>query len=238
MAAPTQHRSTRRHRRQFDRQGDFFAPLPLLQATQWWRDAAVIVLEQRSLTDATGASWRIQVPTIADPRIAALLQAHREAEMYQAALGGRPLEHGEAQISILASLPLPGLAPTIICAATTTPQSNPGREYAAIERLLAASQQLLDQGRHVLDAATIAGHAGVSVVTVRKHWETTTSRLHLRALKCRHTAPMPNGGLRIHLRAVLVRRGRRAPPAIHTTTLSEVPAPMQSGPTVGGMCLC
>jgi hypothetical protein len=176
------------------------------------------------------------VPTVADPRIAALLEAHREAEMYQAALRGRPLEHGEAQISILASLPLPGLVPTIIRAATTTPRSNPGREYATIERLLAASQQLLDQERHVLDAATIAGHAGVSVVTVRKHWETIASRLHLRALKCRHTAPMPNGGLRIHLRAVLVRRGRQAPPAIHTTTQSELPAPTQSRPMMDQAC--
>jgi hypothetical protein len=40
-----------------------------------------IMLEDRTLTDATGASWRIQVPTAADPRIAALLEAHREAEM-------------------------------------------------------------------------------------------------------------------------------------------------------------
>jgi hypothetical protein len=78
-----------------------------------------IVLEERTLTDATGASWCIQVPTAVDPRIAALLEAHREAEMEQAALRGRPLEHPEAQITIFSSLPLPGLPPTIICAASS-----------------------------------------------------------------------------------------------------------------------
>jgi hypothetical protein len=78
-----------------------------------------IRVEERTLTDAAGASWRIQVPTAADPRVAALIEAHREAEMEQAALRGRPLEHPEAQITILASLPLPGLPPTIICAASS-----------------------------------------------------------------------------------------------------------------------
>jgi hypothetical protein len=145
------------------------------------------VLEERILSDATGAAWRIQVPTIVDPRIAALLEAHREAEMYQVALRGRPLEHPDTQITILSSLPLPGLAPTIICAAPTTPRSNAGRERATIDRLLAAVQQLLSQGRRVLDAPMIAKHAGVSVVTVRKHWETIASRLHLRA----QTPPSP-----------------------------------------------
>jgi hypothetical protein len=101
-----------------------------------------IMLEDRTLTDATGASWRIQVPTAADSRIAALMETHREAEMEQAALRGRPLSHPEAQITILSSLPLPGLPPTIICAATCSPQSNAGRERATIDRLLAATQQL------------------------------------------------------------------------------------------------
>src|SRR5829696_6940786 len=136
-----------------------------------------IILEERTLTDATGASWCIQVPVAADSRIAALLEAHREAEMEQAALRGRPLEHPEAQITILASLPLPGLPPTIICAATSSPQSNSGRERATIDRLLATTQQLLDNGKRVLNAPALARAAGISVVTVRKHWDVLASRL-------------------------------------------------------------
>jgi hypothetical protein len=189
-----------------------------------------IILEERTLTDATGASWRIQVPTAADPRIAALLHAHREAEMEQAALRGRPLEHPEAQITILASLPLPGLPPTIICAAASSPQSNPGRERAMGDRLLAATQQLLDDGKRVLDAPTIARSAGVSVVTVRKHWEAIASRLHLRAVKQRATYLMPRGGQRIQLRAVLLRRGRQVPPATHSSAASEHAVRLPSAP--------
>jgi len=195
-----------------------------------------IVLEDRTLADATGASWRIQVPTAADPRVAALLQAHREAEMEQAALRGRPLEHPEAQITILSSLPLPGLPPTIICAATSSPQSNIGRERATIDRLLVATQQLLDDGKRVLDAPTIARSAGISVVTVRKHWEVLASRLHLRAMKQRATYLMPRGGQRIQLRAVLVRRGRQVPPVTHTPHQRNPPAPMPSAPMLDQAC--
>jgi hypothetical protein len=195
-----------------------------------------IVLDDRTLTDASGASWRIQVPTAADPRIAALLQAHREAEMEQAALRGRPLSHPEAQITILSSLPLPGLPPTIICAAACSPQSNTGRERATIEGLLAATQQLLDDGKRVLDAPTIARAAGISVVTVRKHWEALASRLHLRAVKQRATYRMPRGGQRIQLRAVLVRRGRLVPPATHSSAASEHPVPMIPEPMLDQAC--
>jgi hypothetical protein len=185
-----------------------------------------IILEDRTLTDATGASWCIQVPTAADPRIAALLEAHREAEMEQAALRGRPLEHPEAQITILASLPLPGLPPTIICAAASSPRSNAGRERATTDRLLVATQQLLDNGQRVLDAPMIARSVGVSVVTVRKHWDVLASRLHLRSVKQRATCSMPRGGQRMHLRAVLVRRGRLVPPR-HTTVPNEPSTPPQ-----------
>jgi hypothetical protein len=146
--------------------------------------------------------------------------------MEQAALRGRPLEHPEAQITILSSLPLPGLPPTIICAATSSPQSNTGRERATIDRLLAATQQLLDNGKRVLDALMIALAAGVSVVTVRKHWDVLASRLHLRAVKQRATYRMPRGGQRTHTRAVLVRRGRQVPPR-HTTVPNEPSTPPQ-----------
>jgi len=185
-----------------------------------------IILEERTLTDATGASWRIEVPTAVDPRIAALLHAHREAEMEQVALRGRPLEHPEAQITILASLPLPGLPPTIICAATSSPQSNTGRERATIEGLLVTTRQLLDDGKRVLDTPMIARAASVSVVTVRRHWEIIASRLHLRAVKQRATRSMPRGGQRTHTRAVLVRRGRQVPPR-HTTVPNEPSTPPQ-----------
>jgi len=189
-----------------------------------------IIVEDRTLADATGASWRIHVPTAVDPRVAALMEAHREAEMEQAALRGRPLEHPQAQITILSSLPLPGLPPTIICAATSSPQSNTGRERATIDRLLAATQQLLNNGKRVLDAPMIARSAGISVVTVRKHWESLASRLHLRTLKRRATYLMPRGGQRIQLRAVLVPRGRQVPPVTHTPPQRNLPAPMLSEP--------
>jgi len=146
--------------------------------------------------------------------------------MEQAALRGRPLSHPEAQITILSSLPLPGLPPTIICAATSSPQSNTGRERATIDRLLAATQQLLDNGKRVLDALMIALAAGVSVVTVRKHWDVLASRLHLRAAKQRATYRMPRGGQRTHTRAVLVRRGRQVPPR-HTMAPNEPSTPPQ-----------
>jgi hypothetical protein len=195
-----------------------------------------IILEERTLTDATGAGWRVQVPTAADSRIAALMEAHREAEMEQAALRGRPLEHPEAQITILSSLPLPGLPPTIVCAATCSPQSNTGRERATIDRLLVATQQLLDDGKRVLDTPMIARAASVSVVTVRRHWEIIASRLHLRSAKQRTTYLMPHGGQRSRLRAVLVRRGRRVPPARPTSTPGDSPEPAQAGPMMDQAC--
>jgi hypothetical protein len=39
--------------RQFGQIGDFFAPLPLLQATQWWVDAGVVVLDEFDPTRLT-----------------------------------------------------------------------------------------------------------------------------------------------------------------------------------------
>lgn len=189
-----------------------------------------IILEDRTLTDATGASWRIQVPIAADPRIAALLEAHREAEMEQAALRGRPLSHPEAQITILASLPLPGLPPTIVCAATSSSQSNLGRERATIDRLLAVTQQLIDNGKRVLDAPTIGRSAGMSVVTIRKHWDVLASRLHLRSVKQRATYQMPRGGLRVQFCAVLLRRGRRVPPATDISPKLDPPVSIPAEP--------
>jgi hypothetical protein len=109
-----------------------------------------IVLEERTLSDATGASRRMQLPSVAEVRSAALLEAHREGEIYQAALRSRPLEQPDRQIT--------------------------------------------------------------------------------RALKCCYSRAMPHGGQRTHLRAVPVRRGRKAPaPTVHTEGESMLPfhaAPM------------
>jgi hypothetical protein len=88
----------------------------------------------------------------------------------------------------------------------------------------------------VLDAPTIARSASVSVVTVRKHWDVLASRLHLRAVKQRATYLMPRGGQRIQIRAVLVRRGRQAPPAPQTPTRSDIPAPMPAAPMLDQAC--
>jgi hypothetical protein len=98
-------------------------------------------------------------------------------ELEQALLRGRPLEHPDTQITILSGLPLPGLSPTVICGAPATPGSNAGRERATIDRLLVATLQLLDQGTRVLDAPSIARQTGVSVVTVRRQWDTIGSQL-------------------------------------------------------------
>jgi hypothetical protein len=181
-----------------------------------------MILVSRTLSDATGASWEVQVPTFADGRLAALLESRRECEMAQAALRGRPYEHPDAQITILGSLPLPGLLPAAITVAPVLPSSNDDRSRMALERLLNTARQLLNQALRVLDASVLAGASGLSVATVRKHWLTLASLLHLRALKIRSRQRMPHGGLREHVRAVLVRRGRSAPAHASDRTISPM----------------
>jgi hypothetical protein len=181
-----------------------------------------MTLVSRTLSDATGASWEVQVPTFADPRLAALLESRRECEMAQAALRGRPYEHPDAQITILGSLPLPGLAPTTITLAPVLPSSNEDRSRVALGRLIEMARQLLDAGQRILDAPSLARAAGVSVATVRKHWMTLAHLLHLRALKIRSRQRMPQGGQREHIRAVLVRRGRSAPAHASDRTISPI----------------
>jgi hypothetical protein len=56
--------------RQFDQEGDFFAAMPLLQATHWWRDAGVVVLDEFDPSQLT----RIVQLTSAD--LAAMTRAH------------------------------------------------------------------------------------------------------------------------------------------------------------------
>ena len=176
-----------------------------------------LVVADRPLTDATGASWRVQVPSFADPRLAALLEQRREAELLQCALRGRPFDHPDVQITLLFSLPLPGLPPTVIVEAPTSLASNGGRERAAKARLCVAAQQLLDGGARVIEVGALAVGTQVSVVTVRRHMAHVAARLHLQLLVRRRMAAMPRGGVRTYERLVLVRRGRRVPksPTLH-----------------------
>jgi len=170
-----------------------------------------VVVAPRLLQDTTGAAWQVHVPTFADPRLAALLEQRREAELLQCALRGRPFDHPDVQITLLFSLPLPDLPPTVIVEAATSLTSNSGREGAVKVRLCAAAQQLLDQGTRVIDAVMLATGAQVSVATTRKHWLHVAARLHLAMHTRRRAVVMPKGGTRTVERMVLVRRGRVVP---------------------------
>jgi hypothetical protein len=171
-----------------------------------------IVLADTRLQDATGAAWQVSVPTFADPRLAALLAQRREAEMLQCALRGRPFDHPDAQITLLFSLPVPGLPPTLIVEGSQSLESNAGREAAVKARLCAAAQQLFDRGVRVIDVDRLAIAAQASVVTARKHWAHVAARLHLRVATRWRRSAMPRGGERAYERMVLVRRGRWVPP--------------------------
>ncbi len=135
----------------------------------------------------------------------------REAELLQCALRGRPFDHSDTQITLLFSLPVPGLEPTLIVEAAQSPESNAGREAAAKARLCAAAQQLLDRAVRVIDVHRLASAAHASVGTVRKHWAHIAARLHLRIATRRERAAMPRGGARVFARMVLLRRGRWVP---------------------------
>jgi hypothetical protein len=171
-----------------------------------------MVLDARTLTDSTGASWTITVPTFVDPRLAALLEARREHELLQAALRSRPLDHPEVQITLLFSLPLAGLPPAIISELPPTPQSNGGRQAATIAALLAAAQHLFAQDQRVISVRDLVQRAGVSTNTVRTHWRILISRLHLRSFTQRRVVTLPGGHKRSYARQVLAQRGRRVPP--------------------------
>jgi hypothetical protein len=204
-----------------------------------------LVVADRQLVDATGSGWRVQVPTFADPRLAALLHQRREAELLQCALRGRSFDHPDVQITLLFSLPLPGLPPTVIVEAPTGPASNGGRERAAKARLCAAAQQLLDRGARQIELALLAGAAQASVATARRHLAHVAARLHLRLLVRRRTVAMPRGGVRQYERLVLLRRGRLvpastspqpAPPAADEHPRDPDPSPPR-GPTMDQACM-
>jgi hypothetical protein len=189
-----------------------------------------MITQERILRDATGAAWRVETPTFRDPRLAALLEQRREAELLQCALRGRPFDHPEVQITLLFSLPIPGLPPTLIVVTPPGPASNGGREQACKATLCAAAQHLLATGIRVIDVALLAAAAQASVVTVRRHWRHVAARLHLTMVTRRRSVAMPRGGVRHYLRKVLVRRGRRvpeqpAPPCVERPVTLCKPAP-------------
>jgi len=190
-----------------------------------------VVTEARLLTDATGANWRVQVPTFVDPRLAALLEQRREAELLQCALRGRPFDHPDVQITLLFSLPLPGLPPTVIVEAPTNPVSNGGRERAAKARLCAAAQHLLDGGRRMLEVSDLAAAAQASVSTTRRHLAHLAARLHLKLVTRRRTVRMPRGGMRHYERLILLRRGRVV---LEATAHQQPPAPEHDRSSDGG----
>jgi hypothetical protein len=154
----------------------------------------------------------VPIATFADQRLAALLEQRREAELVQCALRGRPFDHPETQITLLFSLPLPDLPPTVIVEANQQATSNRNREQTLQARLCAATRQLLDQGVRAIDVKQLAAAAQASVVSVRRHWSYIARRLHLTMVTSRRAVRMPRGGVRFHRRMVLIRRGRRVPP--------------------------
>jgi hypothetical protein len=139
--------------------------------------------------------------------------------MVQPARRGRPLDHPNTQITLLFSLPLPGLAPTVIAEAPASATSNSGWQEAARAALLAAAQQLLEGGARQVDVQTLAAHAGVSVVTVRAHWQYIAARLHLKAITQRRMVQLLNGSRRSYARAVLLCRGRVVARAVAERTM-------------------
>ncbi|NNJ11072.1 hypothetical protein EKD04_012080 [Chloroflexales bacterium ZM16-3] len=172
-----------------------------------------IITTSRVLHDAAGTRWAVQVPTFADPRLTALLESRREAEMVQCAMRGRPLDHPEAQITLLFGLPLPGLTPTHIREGHTSPESNSGRQDAARTRIIEAAQRLLAEGKRWFDIGELAEAANLSEASVRKYWEYVATKLHLRhGHQVRDDVFPPGGQQRSYRRKTLVRRGRAVPP--------------------------
>jgi hypothetical protein len=170
-----------------------------------------ITLTERTLTDANGACWVVQVPVFADPRLTALLEQRREAELAQTALRGRPFDYPDAQITLLFGLPIPQLPPTVIQSDLPSATSNAGRTAAARKTLEEAVQLLLTQGKRIINVNDLAKVTRQSVVTIRKHLAAIAGRLGLRLVQQRHQTKYPKGGGRFYTRLVLLQRGRAVP---------------------------
>jgi hypothetical protein len=160
-----------------------------------------IMTTERELTNTSGVCWMIEVTTFADERLAALLESRRESEMVQCALRGRPLDHPEAQITLLFGLPLPELQPTTIVEHAPTPTSNGGRQATAVLKLITAARTLLAVGQTRLAATELAEAAQISEVTARTHWQAVAQALGLRDEEERIPA---RGRARTYRRRVLV----------------------------------
>ncbi len=175
------------------------------QGRSLFADDATPLDERMTLIDRTlqardGTCWNVQVPTFADSRLAALLEHHREAEMVQCALRGRPFDHPESQITLLFNLPLPGLPPTTIISGKVKPNSNAGRQAASLDKLVLSGKNLLAAGQTCLNADSLAHAAEISVVTVRKHWNALAQALGM--ITSTETIQPPKG--RSYRRMVLV----------------------------------
>ena len=104
-----------------------------------------IMTTERVLQDTAGECWVVQALTFSDARLA----HRRETELVQAALRGRPLDHPEAQITLLFGLPLESLPPTEVQEGMTSPQSNAGRQEHARVTIAGAIEQLLADDKRV-----------------------------------------------------------------------------------------
>lgn len=173
-----------------------------------------MVTTERVLRDVTGERWVVQVPTFVDTRLAALLAHRREAELVQAALRGRPLDHPEAQITLLIGLPLESLPPTEVQEGAVSSQSNAGRQEQARATIASTVEQLLADGKRVISVGDLASATGMSEVTIRRHLPYLAGRLCLRLVQQRRMVFLPRGGQRVYRRMVLVKRGRNAPPIV------------------------
>jgi hypothetical protein len=189
-----------------------------------------VAVTERTLTDATGVTWVVQVPTFVDPRLAALLEQRRESELVQAALRGRPFDHPETQITLLFGLPLPQLPPTTVSEGEgASPTSNASRAAAARATLAGAAQELLSRGLRVVGVEELAQTTGLSVVTIRKHLPAVAGRQGLRLVQQRRVVTLPKSGQRAYERWVLMRRGRWAPPAEEYARVNDIAEREQDG---------
>ncbi|MBX0328809.1 hypothetical protein K2Z83_14110 [Oscillochloris sp. ZM17-4] len=183
-----------------------------------------IIATERILEDATGARWSVQVPIFADDRLTALLESRREAEMVQCALRGRPLDHPEAQITLLFGMPLPGLLPTTVREGNASPTSNIGRQEAARASIIEAAERLLTAGKRWFSIDDLAHASNVSYATVRKYWEYVAIRLRLRhGHQIRHDVCSSAEQQRSYRRKILIRRGRIVPPKKEPRQVAEPP---------------
>jgi hypothetical protein len=191
-----------------------------------------IITAERILTGADGAQWSVQVPTFRDGRLAALLENRREAEMVQCAMRGRPLDHPEAQITLLFGLPLPGLTPTVVREGGSSPESNIGRQEAVKHKLIEAARELLSAGTRTISVESLAEAASTSAGTVRKYWGYLADTLRLRAsYQIRVEAPLSGRRFRTYQRMILSQRGRAVPQQPVPSTVQEAQAPEWGGTT-------